>query len=72
MSPVVVLLSILGWGWLLGTVGAFLSVPLTMIVKIVLTGTTEWAWLAELMSGPTRAQQEPLPSPSVTGDQESG
>ena len=35
MSPVVVLISLIFWGWLWGPVGAILSVPLAAAVKIV-------------------------------------
>lgn len=36
ISPLVLLLSLLLWSWVLGTVGAFLSVPLTMVLMIAL------------------------------------
>ncbi len=35
LSPVVILLSLLFWGWLWGIVGALLSVPVTAALKIV-------------------------------------
>lgn len=62
MSPLVVVLSMVVWGWLLGPVGALLSAPLTMIVKIALANTRDWAWVAELMSHPRREDQRPVPS----------
>ncbi len=35
LSPVVVLLSLVFWGWLLGIIGALLSVPIASTIKIV-------------------------------------
>lgn len=55
LSPLVVLLSMLFWGWLWGPVGALLSVPLTMSAKIALAHTTDLAWVAVLLGrAPTR------------------
>ncbi len=55
LSPLVVLLSMVFWGWMWGPVGALLSVPLTMSAKIALAHTTDLAWLDTLLG--------PAPSP---------
>jgi AI-2 transport protein TqsA len=52
VSPLIVLVSMFAWGWLLGPVGALLSVPLTLIGKIVLWNTSDLHWVAVLL-GPT-------------------
>ncbi len=50
LSTLVVFLSLIFWGWLLGTVGMLLSVPLTMILKIAFENSPEGRWLAVLLS----------------------
>lgn len=49
LSPLVVFLSLVFWGYILGPVGMFLSVPLTMIVKILLEGTEDLKWVAVVL-----------------------
>lgn len=66
ISPVVVLLSIVLWGWLLGPIGALISVPITMILKVALAESESWAWAADLMSGSPRASR-PAPAPKQSG-----
>jgi predicted PurR-regulated permease PerM len=49
LSTLVVVLSLVFWGWVWGPVGMFLSVPLTMIVKIMLEYSEDLRPLALLL-----------------------
>lgn len=49
LSTLVVFLSLLFWGWVLGPVGMILSVPLTMTMKIGLSSFNETQWLSALL-----------------------
>jgi predicted PurR-regulated permease PerM len=49
LSTLVVFASLVFWGWLLGPVGMFLSVPLTMTMKIAFEASDESRWLAVLL-----------------------
>jgi predicted PurR-regulated permease PerM len=49
LSPVVIVISLVVWGWALGPVGMFLSVPLTMVIKIALESMRETEGVAVLM-----------------------
>jgi len=65
LSTLVVFLSLVFWGWVLGPVGMILSVPLTIAAKIALHSHDETRWVA-IMLGP---KVEPVlsPAPENTG-----
>jgi len=50
LSTLVVFVSLVFWGWLLGIVGMFLSVPLTMITKIYFEANPKTKWIAIYLS----------------------
>lgn len=64
LSPLVVFVSLVFWGWVLGPIGMLLSVPLTMLVKIAFENDPDTRWLS-LMLGqgqtPTPTGQPPAP-----------
>ena len=49
LSPLVILISLIFWGWVLGPVGMLLSVPLTMSMRIAMEGNPGTRGLAMLM-----------------------
>ncbi len=59
LSTLVVFLSLVVWGSLLGPVGMFLSVPLTMTAKLALEANPTTAWIAVLLSPADPPEESP-------------
>jgi len=51
LSPIIILLSLIFWGWLWGVVGMFLAVPITSAVKIMFDSIPTLKLVAAAMSG---------------------
>ncbi|MDX9802124.1 MAG: AI-2E family transporter [Spirochaetia bacterium] len=62
LSPVIILFSLLFWGWLWGTVGALLSVPITVTIKIVCQNI-EFLRPVSIMMGTGSLRKKPKPKP---------
>lgn len=64
LSTLVVVLSLIFWGWLWGVVGMLLAVPLTMVFRILLEHTRDFRWVAVLLSGGV-PERKGLPGPDT-------
>ena len=54
LSPLVIFFSLIFWGYILGIVGMFLAVPITMTLKIAFDSNISTRWLGILMSDLSR------------------
>lgn len=67
ISTLVVVISVMFWGWVWGPLGMLLAVPLTMTIKVILDGSEEFRWIGVAISsgGPNQqAITQPLELPS--------
>jgi len=63
LSPVVILFSIVFWGWIFGITGVFLAVPLTMTVKLLLEAHPDTEEIAMLLGSHVEVKPELLGAP---------
>ena len=71
LSPLIVILSLLVWTFIVGPIGAILAVPLTLVVVTVLESFDESRWLAVLMHDRLPAGGEDGPPPAPPDDDQS-
>lgn len=58
LSPLVIFFSLIFWGYILGIVGMFLAVPITMTLKIAFDSNTSSHWIGILMSDLSRKRDK--------------
>ena len=46
ISTLVVIVSVMFWGWVWGPVGMFLAVPIMMMLKVIMENSYEFRWIA--------------------------
>lgn len=62
ISTLVVVISVVFWGWLWGPLGMLLAVPLTMVLKVILESSDEFRWIGIAISAeqPGRSAEKKL------------
>ncbi len=70
LSTLVVFLSLVFWGWVLGPIGMFLSVPLTIALRFAAAASDETRWIA-IALGPSPVEEPgttDLTSPEIPAE----
>ena len=57
LSPLVVIVSLFFWGWVWGPAGMLVSVPMTVVVKLLLEANPNTRWLAILLGSGDEARK---------------
>ena len=55
ISPLIVFVSLIFWGWIFGPIGMILCVPMTTIIKIAFANTEKTQWISTLLESPVRS-----------------
>jgi predicted PurR-regulated permease PerM len=67
ISTLAVFLSLLLWGWVLGTVGVFLAVPITMVIIIALDASPQTRPIAVLLGPKVTEKPDPIKEKAMLG-----
>jgi predicted PurR-regulated permease PerM len=70
LSNLVVFLSVLFWGSLLGVVGMMLCVPFTLAVKFALESSDQTLWIALLLERTPHVPLQPTDQVASSGDRD--
>ena len=55
ISPLIVFVSLIFWGWIFGPIGMILCVPMTTIIKIAFENTEDAQWVSVFLEAPVRS-----------------
>ena len=69
MPALIVIISVIFWGWLLGIVGMFFAIPFTLMLLLIFESFEELRWINETMGvgrlfGDTKGQKKSIDDPS--------
>ncbi len=71
LSPLVIVVALIFWGWVLGPIGLLLAIPLTRTVKIVCENFSDTRWVAVLLGPEVTTLPAPLQQDHPPEDQRS-
>ncbi len=69
ISTLVVVISVMFWGWVWGPFGMLLAVPLTMVLKVILDGSEDFRWIGVAISNDYHLGVDPATKPLETAPQ---
>jgi len=73
LAPVVILLSIILWSWVLGLMGGLLAVPMTLLVRrMLLEAYDESRWITDLLGRPGWSPKDGGAPPQTKADEVRG
>lgn len=68
LSPLVLIIAVIFWSWVLGPLGAFLSTPLTLLVRFALQTQPDTHWLADLLGDSAHGENNEADGEDAAGE----